>query len=233
MSALACPPDEDGNTWLELFAAAPGFSTYRAWNELWPQAKRELESSNYATTVNSLVLRPEMDRLLTKAGFSEIYQVVVLIWDISRASWPQINKHASVRAMEQNDLRKVYEVDQIAFDEIWRNSLSQLEVARREAFSATVIELDGLMQGYQISTATSQGGHLARLAINPEYQYQGLGTTLVADLLDRFQDQGIVEVSVNTQSINSASLDLYQKFGFRLLDDCYSVKQFTIQKTNS
>lgn len=226
LAALACPPDEDGITWLRLFVTAPGFSTFRAWNELWPHAKRILQSSRNVTTVNSLVIRPEMEELLTKAGFSEIYQVVVLVWDITQASWPPLNKNISVRSMQVDDLIKIYEVDRFAFDEIWRNSLSQLDAAFREAFSATVIELDGVVGGYQISTATSQGGHLARLAVNPVHQSRGIGTSLVADLLNRFQDQGIVEVSVNTQSVNQSSLDLYRKFGFRLLDDRYPVRQF-------
>ncbi len=233
LAALACPPDEDGITWLRLFATAPGFSTFRAWNELWPHAKRTLKSFKNVKTVNSLVIRPEMEVLLKKAGFLEIYQVVVLVWDISRASWPQLNKNITIRLMEQDDLKRIYEVDQIAFDKIWRNSLSQLEAAFGEAFSATVIEVDGIVGGYQISIATSQGGHLARLAVNPEYQSRGIGTSLVADLLDRFQDQGIVEVSVNTQSVNQSSLDLYRKFGFRLLDDRYSVRQYSFLETTS
>jgi ribosomal protein S18 acetylase RimI-like enzyme len=233
LAALACPPDEDGITWLQLFAAAPGFSTFRAWNKLWPQAKRVLKSLKDVRTVNSLAIRPEMDRLLQKAGFLELYQVVVLVWDISRASWPQLKTNASVRLMHQDDLRNVYNVDQRAFNEIWRNSLSQLEAAYREAFSATVIELDGLVLGYQISTVNSKGGHLARLAVNPLYQSRGLGTMLVADLLDRFQDQGIVQVTVNTQSVNIASLDLYRKFGFRLRDDRYPVRQFSFLQKNS
>jgi len=232
LAALACPPDEDGITWLQLFVTAPGFSHFRAWNELWPEAKRVLKSLNDVRTVNSLVIRPEMEVLLTKAGFLEIYQVVVLVWDVSRASWPPLNKNVTIRLMQQDDLKRIYKVDRVAFDEIWRNSLSQLETAFREAFSATVIEVDGIVGGYQISTATSQGGHLARLAVNPEYQSRGIGTSLVSDLLDRFQDQGIVEVSVNTQSVNGPSLDLYRKFGFRLLDDRYSVRQYSFLKTS-
>ena len=233
LAALACPPDEDGITWLQLFVTAPGFSNFQAWKLLWPNAKRVLGSSRNVTTVNSLVIHPEMERLLKKAGFVEIYQVVVLVWDISHASWPPINQQGSIRLMQKDDLEDVYKVDQLAFDDIWRNSLSQLKAAYGEAFSATVIELNGMVQGYQISTATTQGGHLARLAVNPEHQTRGLGSLLVADLLDRFQERGIVEVTVNTQSVNIKSLDLYQKFGFQLQDDRYSVRQYSFPKTTS
>ncbi len=233
LAALACPPDEDGLTWLQLFASAPGYSTFQAWNNLWPQAKSVLERNDSVASINSLVIHPEMDRLLKKDGFKEIYQVVILVWDISRAAWPAIQHQGLVRLMEAEDLDRVHRIDQLAFNEIWRNSLSHLETAYKQAFSAAVIELDGNVQGYQISTATTRGGHLARLAINPEYQSLGLGSSLLTDLLDRFQERGIVEVTVNTQSVNQRSLDLYQKFGFVLLDDRYPVRQYLFTNTTS
>lgn len=233
LAALACPPDEDGITWLQLFITAPGYSMFKAWNELWPYAKGELQKLDKVTTLNSLVIRPEMNQLLKTAGFLELYHVVVLDWDSSNAVWPEINMDHQVRLMEKRDLIGVYEVDKLAFDEIWRNSLSQLEAAYREAFSATVVEIDGRVEGYQISTATTRNGHLARLAVNPRHQSNGLGSLLVSDLLERFQDGGFVEVSVNTQSNNSISLDLYRKFGFRLLDDLYPVRQYSISNSIS
>jgi ribosomal-protein-alanine N-acetyltransferase len=232
LAALACPPDEDGITWLQLFTAAPGISIYRAWNRLWPQAKKVLGNTGSVRTVNSLVIQPEMDRLLAKAHFSEIYQVVVLIWENTRAVWPHLNDQLSARTMTQQDLPRVYQIDQSAFELIWRNSLSQLGMAFQEAFSATVLELDGSVQGYQISTHNPQGGHLARLAVNPAYQTRGLGTALVSDLLDRFQDRGILEVTVNTQSENQSSLELYKKFGFSLQNERYPVRQYTFPGIN-
>jgi ribosomal-protein-alanine N-acetyltransferase len=226
VAALACPPDEDGITWLQLFVSAPGFATFRAWKELWPYAREILETSNNVTSLNSLVIHPEMERLLNNAGFSEIYHVVVLDWSNTEATWPEIDIDLVVRLLEEGDLEQVYEIDKLAFDEIWRNSLSQLKAAYKEAFSATVVEVDGVVQGYQISTATSLNGHLARLAVNPSFQSKGLGSVMVADLLERFQESGIVEVTVNTQSNNRASLELYEKFGFRLLDNRYPVRQY-------
>lgn len=127
--------------------------------------------------------------------------------------------------MQPVDFRRVYEIDLGAFSLIWRNSMSQLRAAYQEAFSASVIEIDGKVVAYQISTTNPYGGHLARLAVDPEYQHQGLATRLVGILLDTFQEQGIVEVSVNTQSDNQASLELYRKFGFHRMNETYPVLQ--------
>jgi ribosomal-protein-alanine N-acetyltransferase len=178
--------------------------------------------------VNSLVMTTEMEKLLVGAGFAEVHQVVVLVWDIARAVWPAGVEDLEVRDMNPEDFQRVYEIDLGAFDLIWRNSMSQLRAAFREAHAATVVQKDGRVAAYQISTLNPQGGHLARLAVDPEFQNQGLATRLVADLLETFQEQGIVEVTVNTQSNNTASLDLYQKFGFTRQEEAYSVLQYRV-----
>ena len=228
ISVLACPPDEDGITWLRLFAVEPGFSIFRAWNSLWPSALKWIQDHSSVESVNSLVVNNKMIGLLEKSGFVKGYRVVVLNWDIVLAQWPDTDGDILIRPMEPDDFSQVYLVDQKAFEKIWRNSKEQLKIAFVEAFSATVAELDQKVVGYQISTSKSQIGHLARLAVDPAFQNKGVGSSLLKDVLDRLQRQGIVQVTVNTQMRNKASLELYQKFGFKQLDKVYPVYQYRI-----
>ncbi|MCJ7715716.1 MAG: GNAT family N-acetyltransferase [Anaerolineales bacterium] len=225
-AALAFPPDEDGITWLRLFAVAPGLSVPSVWKELWPAAIDWYRDNTSAEFINTLVIQEEMSSILLQSGFEEVNQVVVLIWDVIRAQWPDKVTEYPIRNIQVEDYQQIYKIDQLAFEPIWRNSLSQLEAAHLEAVSATVIEWEGEVVGYQISTTNPQGGHLARLAVNPSYQNRGFATQLLTHLLERFQEFGIVEVTVNTQSKNSVSLDLYSKFGFVLQDEVFPVLQF-------
>jgi ribosomal protein S18 acetylase RimI-like enzyme len=128
--------------------------------------------------------------------------------------------------MELGDISLCYQIDRVAFKPIWRNTITQLHAAYQEAFYATVIRVGGVVRGYQISTTNPQGGHLARLAVHPDFQNQGLGSKLLADMLDRFFVVGILDVSVNTQADNQHSLDLYKKFGFVDLPETYPVFQY-------
>lgn len=226
VAALACPPDEDLITWLRLFAVCPGYPVADAWNKLWPVAISWMQNNHPEVLINSLVMNSKMEKILKRAGFEEVYQVVVLVWDIARAIWPENKSDLEVREMQPEDFKRVYEIDLSAFNLIWRNSMSQQRAAYQEAFSATVIEKGGRVAAYQISTTNPQGAHLARLAVDPEYQNQGLATSLIEELLETFQEQGIVEVTVNTQSNNIASLDLYKKFGFIRLEETYPVLQY-------
>jgi ribosomal protein S18 acetylase RimI-like enzyme len=83
-----------------------------------------------------------------------------------------------------------------------------------------------MIVGYQMSTLNPMGGHLARLAVKPEFQGKGVGYGLVSDMLRQFQRKGALRVTVNTQQDNSASLYLYEKSGFRKTNEIYPVYQF-------
>jgi ribosomal-protein-alanine N-acetyltransferase len=229
-SVLACPSDEDGITWLRLFAVSSEYSVWQAWTILWPLALKWLQENTSNQQVNSLVIRDKMLDILKKSGFQEGYRVVVLVWDISQARWPALESKVLIREMGRDDYARVYKVDQEAFEPIWRNSLGHIKIAHQEASSATIATVDDRVVGYQISTINPQGGHLARLAVTPEFQNFGVGAALVEDLLTRFQQQGIVQVSVNTQARNQASLVLYHKFGFEKLDEVYLVYQYNLGK---
>jgi ribosomal protein S18 acetylase RimI-like enzyme len=233
LAALVCPPDEDRNTWLRLFAVAPGFSIQRAWTKLWTPALQWLQQNTAVQLINSLVIQDPMIGLLSKSGFREIYQVVVLVWDLAHARWPAQRGNVEIRDMIKDDFPRVYEIDQGAFEPIWRISLGHIEFAFKEAFSASVAILRDRIVGYQISTINPQGGHLARLAVDPGFQNQGVGSAILEDAMDRFQRQGIVQVSVNTQTRNQISVELYHKFGFMLLDEVYPVYQYTLERDSS
>jgi ribosomal protein S18 acetylase RimI-like enzyme len=79
-----------------------------------------------------------------------------------------------------------------------------------------VIEHNGKIIAYQMSSTSGMYAHLARLAVHPDMQHQRLGYALVQQLLDQFiNQQNVWGVTLNTQSTNASSIRLYQKVGFR------------------
>ena len=69
---------------------------------------------------------------------------------------------------------------------------------------------------------------LARLAVHPQVQGQGIGYALVYDTLDQFSRRGVLRVTVNTQNNNLASLALYARAGFRKTGEAYRVYQYAL-----
>ncbi|MFO7944474.1 MAG: GNAT family N-acetyltransferase [Anaerolineales bacterium] len=223
--ALACPPDEDGITWLRLLAAAPGEDPGEIWGRLWPAARDALAGREGVASLNALALQPWVADLLPRGGFRKTYEVIIMDWDSAHAADPPAPEDVQIRKMKEGDLEDVYRIDRAAFDPLWRNSLHSLGIAYQAAYLASVALVDERIAGYQISTVGTLGGHLARLAVHPRQQNRGVGTAMVGHGLRALERMGVVRVSVNTQKSNLASLELYQKFGFQRQGESYPVFQ--------
>lgn len=227
-AALACPADPPQVNWIRLFSVTASVSFELAWNTLWEAARPALPTANHTPSVCAMPLQGWFQNLLVRSGFIEVNRVVVLSWLGPGLPLSATGARIHVRVMTAEDLPQVARIDQAAFDRVWMNSVESLQRALAQSTIATVAEDDHGLVGYQISTATSMGGHLARLAVSPTYQGCGVGYALVRDLQERFVQRGARSMTVNTQQDNLASLRLYQKAGFHPIDEQYPVYAFEL-----
>lgn len=214
VGALACPPDPPGVAWVRLFASQGAADEREIWRLLWVAAASELASIPGIMTA-AIVMVKWMAPLLEHSGFSTHQELVLL--ERSNADFinhPKEKDSASIRPMATHDLDNVTTVDATAFHPLWQNTYSDLARAYSRAYLAAVAEMDRRVVGYHISTRTAKGIHLARLAVLPEWQGQGIGRALVDDLISQAGRRGIHLITVNTQSDNAASLALYREAGF-------------------
>lgn len=226
--AIACPPDPPNVAWIRLFAVKQGVSAEEVWDLLWPRAIEQLRGLKGSGTVAVIPLQSWFRRLVEMSDFHHSHQVVVLSWKGKPIPPERPGLDFLIRPMLFSDISAVEVVDASAFGAVWQNSRPCLEVAFHQAAVATVAERHGQVIGYQISTATPMGGHLARLAVAPEYQGQGIGFGLMRDMLSQFGRRGAVQLTVNTQHDNQTSLSLYAKLGFERTGEEYPVYQWTI-----
>jgi ribosomal-protein-alanine N-acetyltransferase len=230
VSALACPPDPPETAWIRLFAVSTRISSQKAWEELWSVAREHLLEHYGPIQVAAIPLQNWFRTLLDKSDFLNTHNVVVLMWD---GNEPPLEKAAcpcTIRPMNFDDIPAVHKIDVAAFERLWQNSRSGLDMAFRQAALATVAEGPNGLIGYQISTSSPVGGHLARLAVYPEYQGKGVGYQLVYDLLKQFIRRGAQSVTVNTQFNNKTSLSLYKKTGFKLTGEEYPIYEYTLKR---
>jgi ribosomal protein S18 acetylase RimI-like enzyme len=226
VAALACPPDPEDVAWLRLFAHASALPVEAAWASLWETARTALQGRGL--TVAAITVSDWLKALLTESGFTGGQQIVVLEQSAVPFADRPLPPEIQLRPMLAADLPAVAVVDAAGFAHLWRNSLTTLHCGLSQAGFATVAERDGEILGYQISTRSSFGAHLARLAVLPGLQRQGLGYLLVQDLLHQTRGAGLFRLTVNTQNDNAASLALYQKIGFRLTGERYQVFTHTL-----
>lgn len=226
LGALACPPDPQVVAWLRLFAVMAGNSLDVMWQALWEEAENQLAQLGVRRAY-ALTLQNWLTSLLNRAGCAHVQDVVVMVWDYRPVKPGKTNQKVQLRSMKIDDLPHVWQVDSLAFDDEWRNSLEALEQALEQSAVATVAELEDRVVGYQISTQGPMGGHLARLAVHPNVQGQGVGSALVYGLLETFVRRGVHRVTVNTQADNLASLAIYRKCGYVRTGEVYPVFRLT------
>lgn len=213
-AVLACPEDPPQLAWIRLFGYRPQQPSAEAWSALWEAASREVSQYTPQTQIASIVVKQWFHKILLSSGF-EIKQSIVLLQLLQEnvRKFP-LPLSFRIRTMREEDLPIVAEIDFDAFGWFWHNTHDALRRARLQAVHATVAEDASGVIGYQISTGSMLGAHLARLGVGKNAQGRGVGTALVNDLIQALGSMQINRLSVNTQSDNSISLALYKKMGF-------------------
>jgi ribosomal protein S18 acetylase RimI-like enzyme len=221
-AALACPVDPVKIAWIRLFASSGDLTITDSWSSLWKAAVEALAARG-GITVAAITTQDWFTPLLRSSGFSITQHIVIFEHNGSLSIPFNGLPGISIRPMTALDLPAVADVDAAAFIPLWQNSLDALQRALAQAGWASVAESKDSIVGYQISTYNPFGGHLARLAVHPGVQQQGIGYALVHDLLQESARRGLRKITVNTQDDNEASLALYHKIGFRRTQEEYPV----------
>jgi ribosomal-protein-alanine N-acetyltransferase len=226
LGVLACPPDPPHTAWLRLFASVDDTVRADVWNLLWPPARAALTSEGVRLAA-ALSLDDWLGELCLTAGFAETHGVVVL----TRPRGPlrdQPPTPVAIRAAKPRDYEAVIATDLAAFEPPWQMSAAVLQEAIQRSDLISVAEAEGQIVGYQLTTPSQFGAHLARLAVLPSWQGNGIGTGLVRHLVEYANRRGYRELTVNTQDTNASSLAVYQRLGFRLAGTRYPVYQLSL-----
>ncbi len=116
-----------------------------------------------------------------------------------------------------DDLGTVAGLDTRAFGDPWRYAPATLA---RELSMASVarVALDGdRVIGYATAVVREGGGHINRIAVDPEAQGRGVGKALLADINGQLDLMGANRITLNTQRSNVISQRLYRSSGFKIV----------------
>jgi ribosomal protein S18 acetylase RimI-like enzyme len=175
-----------------------------------------LRARGFTFVVTSALSADECSGFL-RAGFDVQEELELLAHDLSAI--PSVRHR--LRRPWPSDRPRVLEVDSIAFDAFWRLHQGGLD----DALGATpkvrfrVHGRRDRLDGYVIGGRGAGTGYVQRLAVHPSARGQGLGRSLVADVLRWMRRRGAARALVNTQQTNKAALSLYVACGFRVLPD--------------
>jgi ribosomal-protein-alanine N-acetyltransferase len=201
-----------GVSWIRLTAIDHDGDYSALFNRLWQHALPELRAAGIRQ-VALLILNDWITPHAARHGFTKYDEVVTFRRETPFLPAPDPSPFR-VRGMNAHELPTLIRIDQSTFVPPWQMSSVEIRAAERAASNVTVALLDQEVIGYQINTFFFDGAHLARLAVLPQYQGQGVGRALVYDMIARFARRGVYTISVNTQLSNIQSQNLYRRFDF-------------------
>jgi ribosomal protein S18 acetylase RimI-like enzyme len=219
-------PDGLGTAWLHLFAADTPPGAEAAWALLWPETQKILAGMQLAS-VWAMAAQPWLHNLLRSGGYSESGTVIAYCQQPSKL-WPVSDLMQHIDPLRENDLPSVEALDRAAFAPPWQMDSDAMRETLQRSLLAAAFRSEDRIAGYLMAVATSRGVHLTRLAVHPHFQSQGIGRALTTHLLNYFHKQSAPWITVNTQSENLRSRQLYRSMGFSEMQASYPVLRFDL-----
>ncbi len=180
-----------------------------------------------ARAVRTSALFPSAATVVLGAGFTEIDRLALLERALTdelpragRPTRPMLAWHHTAAAT----------VDREAFGPLWGNDAASLRDIRRATprHRARIMRDGRRIVGFAISGSAGEHGYLQRLAVAPSHRRAGYASDLVSDATVWMQRSGLRAVLVNTGVWNQPALSLYERFGFRRLDDELTIAEMRL-----
>lgn len=174
-----------------------------------------------------------LDVALHQAGFDEVESVQ--FFQLERlerrvASLPEAPAHLQLAPGRPDHLLELAQLDIAAFPPLWhfgRRDLFEMLMRCRVQIALQ----QGEIVGYTALCANSRDeAQLARLAVRPDQQGQGVGRALLNDAI-RYAAEEYSLLVLNTQTTNTRSQRLYRGYGFKPLGSPVPVLARTLMPT--
>lgn len=138
---------------------------------------------------------------------------------------PGLTGPVELRRPRRGDWTTIEALDERAFDEFWHLDRHGIADAQRATPShRTRVAVTGAgVVGYAVHGRSGGRGYVQRLAVDPRWARQGIGSALLLDGLRWMRLRGVRRAYVNTQVGNTAALACYGHHGFALEPDGLAV----------
>lgn len=120
-----------------------------------------------------------------------------------------------IRKMEVRDVDRVYEIENSSFFEPWTKKHLLKELTSNKLLDHYVYELDGEVVGFYIASKVLDLVEVFTIAVDSSYRKMGIGTRLLAHLVDLARKNSANEIWLEVSVKNTEAIGLYEKFGFK------------------
>lgn len=228
IACLSIPNESIEVAWIRLFACSSLHAKDTLFKFLFEKIKDVLPES--VIIISALGLNQWFINLLKQNSFTQSQNIIILDCHLNEIPNYSFTSNISVSPVDINDLSEILALDKRSFPPIWQVPQTSMLSAFEQAGYFTKAVYNQKIVGYQLCTQSLTSAHLARLAVDPNFQRKNIGSQLVADLQHHYFLSGINHISVNTQDNNLSSQALYLKMGFEITEEKYPVYIYNISR---
>lgn len=119
--------------------------------------------------------------------------------------------------MVQEDADGVARVEAACMPVPWSRQSFWEESSHTDAYYliARDVDRDNLIVAYAGCWVLANEGHITNVAVDPDYQGQGLGRRLMNELTSRVKALGVDSMTLEVRPSNTVAINLYTSLGFR------------------
>ncbi len=118
------------------------------------------------------------------------------------------------REMVPEDAAGVEAVEKESFAIPWSRQSFWEEAANERTYYLLALE-DEVIIGYAGTWIIEDEAQITNVAIAPRYRGQGIGTRMMAEIIQAAKQRGAVRMTLEVRPSNTAALALYTAFGFK------------------
>ena len=118
-----------------------------------------------------------------------------------------------IRPMTPDDIPQVYSIEKMAYPDPWTTGI--FNDCLKVGYRCFAMENENEVLGYSISSVSVEESHLLNINIKPERQNQGLGTQLMAFILEDARQLSAKTIFLEVRETNHPAITLYKKLGFQ------------------
>ncbi|UCC12727.1 MAG: ribosomal protein S18-alanine N-acetyltransferase [candidate division WOR-3 bacterium] len=126
-----------------------------------------------------------------------------------------MQRETTIRKMLVKDLKEVYELEVRLFPNPWPLSFFEADL-RVPGTVAFVVENQGELIGYSMSTVGKEGFHVTNIAIAQEHQRMGIGSRLMHMLENIARERGCSRAYLEVRITNKSAIKMYEKLGYKI-----------------
>ncbi len=129
----------------------------------------------------------------------------------------QANRYIyNIRLAVQKDTESIHKIELVSFKDPYPIGLIYQLIRDRNAL-CLVLEVEHQIVAYIFGIIrSSKRGHIASIAVHPNYRKSHLGSILVENFIKIVTEKGICEIVLEVRISNIIAQNLYKKFNFKL-----------------